>query len=198
MGGREAFATMLDSVFVVPPIYDDSYYGARIHEITEMQVANMGNYAHGNQPAQHMIYLYNYAGQPWKAQWWAREVMDRLYMARPDGYCGDEDNGQTSAWYVFSALGFYPVCPGSDEYILGSPLFRRATIHLENGAEIEIDAPENAPETAMSERCSSTARPGSTTSSAGPTCAMAPGCVSTCRPSRRPAAGPATKRCPIR
>ena len=146
MGGREAFATMFDSVFVVPPIYDDSYYGARIHEITEMQVANMGNYAHGNQPAQHMIYLYNYAGQPWKAQWWAREVMDRLYMARPDGYCGDEDNGQTSAWYVFSALGFYPVCPGSDEYILGSPLFRRATIHLENGAEIEIDAPENAPE----------------------------------------------------
>lgn len=146
MGGREAFATMLDSVFVVPPIYDDSYYGKRIHEITEMQVANMGNYAHGNQPAQHMIYLYNYAGQPWKAQWWAREVMDRLYMARPDGYCGDEDNGQTSAWYVFSALGFYPVCPGSDEYILGSPLFRRATIHLENGAEIEIDAPENAPE----------------------------------------------------
>ena len=146
MGGREAFATMLDSVFVVPPIYDDSYYGAHIHEITEMQVANMGNYAHGNQPAQHMIYLYNYAGQPWKAQWWAREVMDRLYMARPDGYCGDEDNGQTSAWYVFSALGFYPVCPGSDEYILGSPLFRRATIHLENGAEIEIDAPENAPE----------------------------------------------------
>ena len=146
MGGREAFATMLDSVFVVPPIYDDSYYGARIHEITEMQVANMGNYAHGNQPAQHMIYLYNYAGQPWKAQWWAREVMARLYMARPDGYCGDEDNGQTSAWYVFSALGFYPVCPGSDEYILGSPLFRRATIHLENGAEIEIDAPENAPE----------------------------------------------------
>lgn len=146
MGGREAFATMLDSVFVVPPIYDDSYYGKRIHEITEMQVANMGNYAHGNQPAQHMIYLYNYAGQPWKAQWWAREVMDRLYMARPDGYCGDEDNGQTSAWYVFSALGFYPVCPGSDEYILGSPLFRRATIHLENGTEIEIDAPENAPE----------------------------------------------------
>ena len=146
MGGREEFGRMLDSVFVVPPIYDDSYYGFRIHEITEMQVANMGNYAHGNQPAQHMIYLYNYAGQPWKAQWWAREVMDRLYMARPDGYCGDEDNGQTSAWYVFSALGFYPVCPGSDEYILGSPLFRRATIHLENGAEIEIDAPENAPE----------------------------------------------------
>ena len=88
---------MLDSVFVVPPIYDDSYYGVRIHEITEMQVANMGNYAHGNQPAQHMIYLYDYVGQPWKAQYWVREVMDRLYSAKPDGYCGDEDNGQTSA-----------------------------------------------------------------------------------------------------
>ena len=146
MGGREAFATMLDSVFVVPPIYDDSYYGARIHEITEMQVANMGNYAHGNQPAQHMIYLYNYVGQPWKAQWWTREVMDRLYSSKPDGYCGDEDNGQTSAWYVFSALGFYPVCPGSDEYAVGSPLFRKAAIHLENGQTVEIDAPQNCAE----------------------------------------------------
>ena len=146
MGGKEGFVQMLDSVFVVPPIYDDSYYGVRIHEITEMQVANMGNYAHGNQPAQHMIYLYDYVGQPWKAQWWTREVMDRLYSAKPDGYCGDEDNGQTSAWYVFSALGFYPVCPGSDEYAVGSPLFRKAVIHLENGNTIEIDAPENSSE----------------------------------------------------
>lgn len=146
MGGREEFGRMLDSVFVVPPIYDDSYYGFRIHEITEMQVANMGNYAHGNQPAQHMIYLYNYAGMPRKAQWWTREVMDRLYSAKPDGYCGDEDNGQTSAWYVFSAMGFYPVCPASDEYQLGSPLFRRVTIHLENGETVEIDAPNNSPD----------------------------------------------------
>jgi len=146
MGGREGFTQMLDSVFVVPPIYDDSYYGVRIHEITEMQVANMGNYAHGNQPAQHMIYLYDYCGQPAKAQWWAREVMDRLYSPKPDGYCGDEDNGQTSAWYVFSALGFYPVCPASDEYAAGSPLFKKATIHLENGNDIVIEAPENSPE----------------------------------------------------
>ena len=145
MGGKAEFSKMLDSVFVVPPIYDDSYYGQRIHEITEMQVANMGNYAHGNQPAQHMIYLYDYAGEPHKAQYWVREVMDRLYKAQPDGYCGDEDNGQTSAWYVFSALGFYPVCPGADEYAVGAPLFRRATIHLENGAKIEIEAPENSP-----------------------------------------------------
>ena len=140
MGGEETFASMLDSVFVVPPIYDDSYYGFRIHEITEMQVANMGNYAHGNQPAQHMLYLYDWAGQPWKAQKWIREVMDRLYDASPNGYCGDEDNGQTSAWYVFSALGFYPVCPGSGQYALGTPLFREATVHLENGNELKITA----------------------------------------------------------
>ena len=145
MGGKTEFVEMLDSVFVVPPIYDDSYYGARIHEITEMQVAEMGNYAHGNQPAQHMIYLYDYAGRPDKAQWWTREVMDRLYTSKPDGYCGDEDNGQTSAWYVFSALGFYPVCPASDEYAVGSPLFRKAVIHLENGRKVEIDAPDNSP-----------------------------------------------------
>ena len=146
MGGKAEFSKMLDSVFVVPPIYDDSYYGQRIHEITEMQVANMGNYAHGNQPAQHMIYLYDYAGKPAKAQYWVREVMNRLYKAQPDGYCGDEDNGQTSAWYVFSALGFYPVCPGADEYAVGAPLFRHATIHLENGQKIEIEAPQNSPE----------------------------------------------------
>lgn len=143
MGGREEFVRMLDSVFVVPPVYDDSYYGYRIHEITEMQVANMGNYAHGNQPAQHMIYLYDWAGQPWKTQKWVREVMNRLYSAASDGYCGDEDNGQTSAWYVFSALGFYPVCPASDEYAVGTPLFKNAVIHLENGKTLEINAKGN-------------------------------------------------------
>ena len=143
MGGRDEFVRMLDSVFVVPPVYDDSYYGYRIHEITEMQVANMGNYAHGNQPAQHMLYLYDWAGQPWKTQKWVREVMDRLYSADPDGYCGDEDNGQTSAWYVFSALGFYPVCPASDEYAVGTPLFESAVIHLENGKTLEINAEGN-------------------------------------------------------
>ena len=146
MGGKEVFVQMLDSVFTVPPHYDDSYYGFPIHEIREMTIANMGNYAHGNQPAQHMIYLYNYAGEPWKAQYWAREVMNRLYTPTPDGYCGDEDNGQTSAWYVFSALGFYPVCPASDEYVIGAPLFKHARIYLENGNNILIDAPENSTE----------------------------------------------------
>ena len=145
MGGRDRFAAMLDSVMVVPPVYDDSYYGFRIHEIAEMQVMNTGNYAHGNQPVQHMLYLYDWAGQPWKTQKWVREVMDRFYSATPDGYCGDEDNGQTSAWYVFSALGFYPVCPGSGEYALSSPLFPKVTVTLENGNLIEIAARDNAP-----------------------------------------------------
>lgn len=144
MGGDDVFVSMLDSVFSVPPVFDDSYYGQVIHEIREMTVMNMGNYAHGNQPIQHMIYLYNYAKQPWKAQYWLRQVMDRLYTPTPDGYCGDEDNGQTSAWYVFSALGFYPVCPGTDQYVLGAPLFKKATVHFENGKTIEIKAPQNS------------------------------------------------------
>ena len=146
MGGDEVFVEMLDSVFTVPPHFDESYYGSVIHEIREMTVMNMGNYAHGNQPVQHMIYLYNYAGAPWKAQYWVREVMNRFYTPTPDGYCGDEDNGQTSAWYIFSALGFYPVCPASDEYVMGAPLFKKATIHLENGKTFEINAPENSDE----------------------------------------------------
>ena len=146
MGGKKELVQMLDSVFTTPPHYDDSYYGFPIHEIREMTVMNMGNYAHGNQPAQHIIYLYNYAGEPWNAQSRVREVMEKMYTPTPDGYCGDEDNGQTSAWYVFSALGFYPVCPASNEYVLGSPLFKRATVHLENGKNVIIDAKNNCAE----------------------------------------------------
>ncbi len=140
MGGQDAFEEMLDSVFKVPPIYDDSYYGYRIHEITEMQVADMGNYAHGNQPAQHMLYLYDWTSEPWKGQLRIRETMDRLYSATPDGYCGDEDNGQTSAWYVFSALGFYPVCPGSGQYAIGTPLFPMTEVSLPGGKTLTITA----------------------------------------------------------
>ena len=140
MGDKETFVQMLDSVFNVPPLFDDSYYGGVIHEIREMQIMNMGNYAHGNQPIQHMIYMYNYGGQPWKAQYWIREVMDKLYTAHADGYCGDEDNGQTSAWYVFSAMGFYPVCPGANQYVIGTPYFDKMTLHLENGKTMTITA----------------------------------------------------------
>ena len=146
MGGKNTFNLMLDTVFSLPPIFDDSYYGSTIHEIREMQIMNIGNYAHGNQPIQHMIYLYNYSGVPWKAQYHVRQVMDKMYTPAPDGYCGDEDNGQTSAWYVFSALGFYPVCPGSGQYVLGSPIFPKATIHLENGKKVEISSVNNKKE----------------------------------------------------
>ena len=140
MGGKDSFNQMMDSTFIVPPVAKERM----IHEEREMQVMNMGQYAHGNQPIQHMIYLYNYSGQPWKTQYWIREVMDKLYSAHADGYCGDEDNGQTSAWYVFSALGFYPVCPGTDQYIVGTPYFDEVKLHLENGKTLEIDADNNS------------------------------------------------------
>jgi len=143
MGGNQQFVNKLDSVFILPPIFDDSYYGGVIHEMREMQIVNMGQYAHGNQPIQHMLYLYDYAGEPWKTQYWVRESMNKLYMATPDGYCGDEDNGQTSAWYVFSAIGFYPVCPASDQYELGAPLFSKITLNLENGKKVIINSKNN-------------------------------------------------------
>lgn len=146
MGGPAKFVEKLDSVFSMPPVFDESAYGFVIHEIREMQIANMGQYAHGNQPIQHMIYLYNYGGAPWKTQYWVRETMNRMYAATPDGYCGDEDNGQTSAWYVFSAMGFYPVTPAVDQYVLGAPLFKKVTLTLENGKKVIINAAENSDE----------------------------------------------------
>ena len=143
MGGRQKFVSKLDSVFTIPPVYDETYYRSVIHEIREMQVMNMGNYAHGNQPIQHMIYLYNYTSEPWQAQVRLRGVMTKLYSATPDGYSGDEDNGQTSAWYVFSALGFYPVTPGVPEYVIGSPLFNAVTLTLPQGKQLQINALNN-------------------------------------------------------
>lgn len=143
MGGKKEFNAMMDSVFVIPGKLGMESRGM-IHEMREMQVMNMGQYAHGNQPIQHMVYLYNYSSEPWKAQYWIREIMNKLYTAGPDGYCGDEDNGQTSAWYVFSALGFYPVAPGTTQYVLGAPLFKKATLHFENGKSLVVNAPENS------------------------------------------------------
>jgi predicted alpha-1,2-mannosidase len=144
MGGDDNFVQKLDSVFTTAPTSDHSYYHYKIHEIVEMELGNMGQYAHGNQPIQHMPYLYNYAGEPWKTQYHVRNIMDKLYTPLPDGLCGDEDNGQTSAWYVFSAIGMYPVAPGTGEYVLGAPLFKRVTLILENGNSFIISAPENS------------------------------------------------------
>jgi predicted alpha-1,2-mannosidase len=145
MGGKQKFSAKLDSVFTLPPVFDDSYYGEVIHEIREMQIAGMGQYAHGNQPIQHMIYLYNYSGEPWKTQLHVRDVINKMYHSAPDGYCGDEDNGQTSAWYVFSAMGFYPVTPATDQYVLGAPLFKKVMLTLENGKTVTINAANNSP-----------------------------------------------------
>jgi predicted alpha-1,2-mannosidase len=146
MGGKEKFVAKLDSVFTSAPTFDFSYYKRQIHEITEMAIVGMGQYAHGNQPIQHGIYLYNYAGQPWKAQKYARETMDLLYTPFPDGLCGDEDNGQTSAWYVMSAAGFYSVCPGAGQYVFGSPLFEKITMHFENGKTFIVNGKNNSKE----------------------------------------------------
>jgi predicted alpha-1,2-mannosidase len=145
-GGEKNMLQRLDEVFTAAPTFNDSYYGFQIHEITEMLVGVMGQYAHGNQPIQHATYLYNWLGQPWKTQFHVREVMDKLYSSAPDGLCGDEDNGQTSAWYVFSAMGFYPVTPGTGQYALGSPLFKNIKLHLQNGKVVEINAPKNSKE----------------------------------------------------
>lgn len=146
MGGEARFIAKLDSVFSVPNKVNVGYYKQMIHEMTEMVNADMGQYAHGNQPVQHMIYLYNYAGQPWKAQARVRRVMEKLYNASESGYPGDEDQGQMSSWYVMSALGFYSVCPGTDQYVLGSPLFPKVTLSLENGRQFIVEARNNSPE----------------------------------------------------
>lgn len=142
MGGDKGFNQIMDSVFIVPGAKGMKSRGV-IHEMREMQVMNMGQYAHGNQPIQHMVYLYNYSREPWKSQYWARQIMHKLYKATPDGYCGDEDNGQTSSWYVLSALGFYTVCPGTDQYVIGSPLFESVKLHLDNGKTVSIKAKNN-------------------------------------------------------
>jgi predicted alpha-1,2-mannosidase len=144
IGGHNEMARKLDSVFTAPNTVTDHPYGRVIHEMTEMVNANMGQYAHGNQPIQHMIYLYDFVGQPWKTQKWSRYVMDKLYKPTPDGFCGDEDNGQTSAWYILSAMGIYSVCPGANQFVIGSPLFKKVTIKLSNGKTFVVLSKNNS------------------------------------------------------
>ena len=145
-GSDEKFTTKIDSVFAISNIIKPGTYGGVIHEMKEMELAGMGQYAHGNQPIQHMIYLYSYAGQPWKTQYWARQIVERLYNSTERGYPGDEDQGGMSSWYVLSALGLYSVCPGTDEYVIGSPLFKKATIITEEGKKFVIEAGNNGKE----------------------------------------------------
>jgi predicted alpha-1,2-mannosidase len=122
------------------------WYGSVIHEMKEMQLADMGQYAHGNKPIQHLPYLYSYAGAPWKTQYWVRQIMNRLYNSGPQGFPGDEDQGGMSAWYVLSAMGLYAVTPGTNQYVIGSPLFGRMTLTTEDGHQFVVEALNNSPE----------------------------------------------------
>ncbi len=143
-GGDKPFTQKIDSVFSMPNTVHVGSYGTMIHEMTEMVNANLGQYAHGNQPIQHLIYLYSYAGEPWKTQSHIREVMSKLYNATENGFPGDEDQGGMSSWYVLSAMGIYSVCPGTDEYVLGSPVFNKITITMEDGKKFIIEANNNS------------------------------------------------------
>ncbi|MGV9625644.1 GH92 family glycosyl hydrolase [Streptomyces sp. NPDC003487] len=148
-GGRSGLGDKLDTYFATPETASPEVvgsYGGVIHEMTEARDVRMGMYGHSNQVAHHVIYMYDAAGQPWKAQEKVREVLSRLYVGSEigQGYHGDEDNGEQSAWYLFSALGFYPLVMGSGEYAIGSPLFTKATVHLENGHDLVVKAPKNS------------------------------------------------------
>ncbi len=148
-GGRGGLADKLDEYFATPETASPEFvgsYGGVIHEMTEARDVRLGMYGHSNQVAHHVIYMYDAAGQPWKAQKNVREVLSRLYTGSEigQGYHGDEDNGEQSAWYLFSALGFYPLVMGSGEYAVGSPLFKKATVHLENGRDLVVKAPKNS------------------------------------------------------
>jgi len=141
MGGSKRFVQHLDSLFTM--YLPDSFF-AETEDITREGI--IGNYVHGNEPSHHVPYLFNYAGQPGKTQQWARHIMDTKYLPAPDGLSGNDDCGQMSAWYIFSALGFYPVAPGSDRYYLGSPLVKEARITLENGNTFSVSAINQSPD----------------------------------------------------
>jgi predicted alpha-1,2-mannosidase len=145
LGGREAFLQKLDTLFSMTNEYRVGGYGEVIHEMTEAKLADTGQYAHINEPVHHVIYLYDYAGQPWKTQYWTRAIAARFYRPGAAGWLGDEDTGQMSAWYVFSTLGFYPVNPGQPIYALTSPIFDRATLRPENGHAFTVEVQRQKP-----------------------------------------------------
>jgi predicted alpha-1,2-mannosidase len=130
-GGTKSFIEQLDSLFVA-----DSRIDGELSDITGL----IGQYGHGNEPSHHMAYLYNYVGQPWKTQAMVRRILDEMYQSTPEGIIGNEDCGQMSAWYVLSSLGFYPVCPGSNEFLFTTPLFPKAVVRLANGKTLKIKA----------------------------------------------------------
>lgn len=142
MGGQRKFIAKLDQMMTEPPRYDVGGYGQEIHEMTEMAVTHFGQYGHGNQPVHHVLYLFAAAGQPWKTQYWTRRVMDELYS--PEGFAGDEDNGEMASWYILNSLGVFPLCPGRPEYVLGSPLFKSVRLRVPGRNDLIIEAPQNS------------------------------------------------------
>ncbi|MFC0548541.1 GH92 family glycosyl hydrolase [Kutzneria chonburiensis] len=145
-GGKDKLAAKLDTFFSTPETAKfTGSYGGVIHEMLEARDVRMGQYGGSNQPSHGILYMYDYAGQPYKTQAYVREALSRLYTGSENGqgYPGDEDNGEMSAWYIFGALGFYPLAMGSGDYAIGSPLFTKATIHLENGKSLVVNAPKN-------------------------------------------------------
>jgi len=146
LGGQTNFTRKLDGLFTAGSEVKAGTYRGMIHEMNEMVAQNFGQYAHCNEPVHHVVYLYDLAGQPWKTQVRIRQVMSQLYQSTPDGLAGDEDTGQMSAWYVFSALGFYPACPGTDAYLIGSPIFDQATLTLAGQRQFVIAARNNGPQ----------------------------------------------------
>jgi len=147
-GGQGGLADKLDAFFSTPETGEVHLYDHVIHEMREARDVRLGMYAHSNQPAHHIPWLYLYAGQPWKTQRITREVLQRLYLGSEigQGYAGDEDNGEMSAWYLFSMLGIYPLRMGSDEYVIGSPLFERAEVQMDNGQTLRVIAHNNSRE----------------------------------------------------
>ena len=143
MGGNAAFAEALEAMLRQTPRFEVGVYGREIHEMSEMAAVDFGQYAHSNQPVHHVLYLFAAAGRRDLTQYWVRRVMDELYS--PDQFAGDEDTGSMSAWYILSALGFYPLCPGKPEYVLGSPLFDRAKLNFSGGRQTVVEARKNGP-----------------------------------------------------
>jgi predicted alpha-1,2-mannosidase len=151
-GGDAEAAKALQEMLATPPIFHVGVYGTEIHEMSEMAAVPFGQYAHSNQPVHHLLYIFAHAGRPDLTQGWARKVMQELYT--PDKFAGDEDTGSMSAWFVLSALGFYPVCPGKPEYTLGSPLFARSVVHVTGGVTFTVEAQGNAPDKVFVSRVS--------------------------------------------
>ncbi|MGG1555598.1 GH92 family glycosyl hydrolase [Paenibacillus ferrarius] len=144
MGGNAAFVARMNELMTTKPLFKVGGYGFEIHEMSEMASIDFGQFAISNQPSFHIPYLFAAVGEPAHTQYWVRKAAEELFSSAPDGLPGDEDNGSLCAWYIFACMGMYPLCPGVPEYVMGSPMFRRMSLHLENGKQLVIEADQNS------------------------------------------------------